>query len=139
MPKIKNKNILPEEPLWRQWIRHWKDPQIQRNALYTSGFVGTILLAINQGNHLLQGHFSTELALKTVLTFMVPYLVASVSAVRSQIRLKPDHLAPRDGYYRCEACLREGTVHDIFIEEGDPIPFCEHQSGETLFTFVEEK
>lgn len=48
--------------------------------------VGTALVVINQGNRLLAGEWTTEIALKIVLTYLVPYCVstyASVAATRS--------------------------------------------------------
>ena len=43
--------------------------------------VGTLLVAINQGNTILGGNASLELAWKVPLTYAVPYTVATVSAV----------------------------------------------------------
>ena len=49
--------------------------------------VGTILVAINQGNRILAGEWSTEVLFKVVMTRLVPYCVstyASVSAILAQ-------------------------------------------------------
>lgn len=55
---------------------------VLRTALITSAVVGTVLTTINQGNVLLNGHFPTELWWKIPLTYGVPYLVATWSALR---------------------------------------------------------
>ena len=44
--------------------------------------VGTGLTAINQGNVLLEGRFSSELLWKIPLTYSVPYMVSSWAALR---------------------------------------------------------
>ena len=43
--------------------------------------VGTLLTAINQGNHIVQGDFPIDLAWKVPLTYLVPYCVATLGAV----------------------------------------------------------
>ena len=53
-----------------------------RTALMTAAVVGIILVAINQGNILLGGHFPDALFWKIPLTFSVPYCVATFSALR---------------------------------------------------------
>ncbi len=43
--------------------------------------VGTILAAINQGDALLAGHFPPALAWKLLLTYAVPFIVATLGAL----------------------------------------------------------
>ncbi len=60
--------------------------EVVLRSLKVSAVVGTALVVINQGNRLLAGEWSTEIALKVVLTYLVPYCVstyASVAAMRS--------------------------------------------------------
>jgi hypothetical protein len=52
-----------------------------RRSLLTSLVVGTILVAINQGNVLLGGDFPGSLAWKIPLTYMVPFCVATWGAL----------------------------------------------------------
>ncbi len=55
-------------------------------GLKVGGIVGTILVAINQGDLLLSGTLPLEALWKIPLTYCVPYCVsayASVSAIRS--------------------------------------------------------
>ncbi|GAB4323804.1 MAG: hypothetical protein Kow0010_05370 [Dehalococcoidia bacterium] len=53
-----------------------------RTALVTAAVIGTVLTAINQGNILLDGKFPAELYWKIPLTYSVPYMVATWSAMR---------------------------------------------------------
>lgn len=67
-------------------IRMAMSRDVVGRSLKVAGIVGTALVAINQGNRLLAGEWSTEIALKIVLTYLVPYCVstyASVAAMRS--------------------------------------------------------
>jgi hypothetical protein len=52
-----------------------------RRSLWTSLVVGSILVAINQGNVLIGGHFPTSLAWKIPLTYLVPFCVATWGAL----------------------------------------------------------
>lgn len=47
----------------------------------TAVFVGLILIAINHGDALLAGQWTSELILKMLLTFAVPYCVSTFSSV----------------------------------------------------------
>jgi hypothetical protein len=50
-------------------------------SLLTSLVVGTLLVAINQGNVLLAGELPASLAWKIPLTYLVPFCVASWGAL----------------------------------------------------------
>ena len=70
-------------------MKHWFSialrADIVSRARKVSLLVGTILVAINQGDMLLAGVFSIELLAKILLTYFVPYAVstyASVEAIR---------------------------------------------------------
>ena len=52
-----------------------------RRSLATALVVGTLLVAINQGNVLLAGSFSAPLLWKIPLTYGVPFCVASWGAL----------------------------------------------------------
>ena len=71
-------------------LMHW--PTVQRSLLI-SLVVGTLLTAINQGNLIVQGDLSANLAWQVPLTYLVPYCVATIGAVlnarRSDVEL--DH------------------------------------------------
>lgn len=52
-----------------------------RRALIVAAIVGTILLAINQGDVLLAGQLSTLVAVKIGLTYVVPFSVSTYSSL----------------------------------------------------------
>lgn len=47
----------------------------------TALLVGTLLVAINQGDALVAGAFNLALAAKALLTYLVPYCVSTWSSV----------------------------------------------------------
>jgi len=53
------------------------------NAIRVSLLVGTILVAINHGDAIMNNELSLERVLKMALNYLVPYLVASYSAVKA--------------------------------------------------------
>jgi hypothetical protein len=55
-------------------------PLVARSTVI-SAIVGTLLVAINQGDTILGGNASVDLAWKVPLTYAVPYTVATFSAV----------------------------------------------------------
>lgn len=69
----------PEAKCLRHALTH---RALVRTAITTAAVVGTILTAINQGNLILSGTFPAALAWKIPLTYVVPYCVATWSALR---------------------------------------------------------
>jgi hypothetical protein len=68
------------------WLADALRPDILRRSLRVALLVGSLLVAINHGDHLLSGELSATGWLKIALTFLVPYGVstyASLSAIRS--------------------------------------------------------
>jgi len=59
------------------------DRHVVRTALSVATVVGTILTLINQGDRLLHGGFAAEMLWKVPLTYSVPYLVVTYSALRT--------------------------------------------------------
>ena len=59
-------------------LRH---PPLVRRSLGIAVIVGTVLLAINQGDVLLAPRWPSALAWKVPLTYLVPYLVATWGAL----------------------------------------------------------
>lgn len=81
------------------WIRYAFADGVPRRSLAVAAVVGTILNAINQGDALASGR--SVVCTKVLLTYVVPYLVATYGAVtvrlagerRSSPR-PPGHTAP---------------------------------------------
>lgn len=63
------------------WFKAALRPGIVRNAAITAAIVGPILTAINQGDRLIAGDGLDWI--KVVLTFAVPYLVATVAGANA--------------------------------------------------------
>ena len=63
----------------RTWTTAASDRAILRRSVVTCLLVGTLLTFINQGDRLLRGEFDSTMAWKIGLTFLVPFLVATVS------------------------------------------------------------
>lgn len=54
---------------------------VLRRALLTALLVGSVLTAINQGDHLLHGEVTRGMALKMALTYCVPFAVSTSGAL----------------------------------------------------------
>ena len=69
----------------KQWLSTARLDHIVKRSAKVSMVVGSILVAINQGDVLLSGQVGSELLWKIPLTYTVPYAVstyASVDAIR---------------------------------------------------------
>ena len=67
-------------------MKWWKVallPSIRKRAIKIAFIVGIILMGINHGDKILYGTLSSMDTFKIVLTFFVPYAVATYSAVRT--------------------------------------------------------
>lgn len=70
----------------KPWLKVALRKDVVLRGLRVGGIVGTILVAINQGDLLLAGNLPIDALWKIPLTYCVPYCVstyASVSAIRS--------------------------------------------------------
>ncbi len=63
------------------WVSVASEPRVVRRALGYGLVVGSILIAINHGDALLQGELGSDRLLKMGLTVTVPYLVSTFSSV----------------------------------------------------------
>jgi hypothetical protein len=64
-----------------EWLRIARQPSVVRRALRTMFVVGTILIAINHGDALLEGRLDGERVFKIWLTLLIPYGVSTTSSV----------------------------------------------------------
>jgi hypothetical protein len=78
------------------WLAAASDRATLRRSAATSLIVGTLLTVINHGDKLLLGQVDGSIAWRIVLTFVVPFVVATVSAasVRRERRSEDDSDAP---------------------------------------------
>jgi len=67
-------------------LRH---PPLLKRSLGIAAIVGTVLLAINQGDVLLSLRWPTSLLWKVPLTYLVPFLVATWGALLNSRTMPP--------------------------------------------------
>lgn len=75
----------------KEWLRVATRRDIVLRGLKVGAIVGTILVAINQGDMVLSGQLDASAAWKIPLTYLVPYCVATyggVSAIRAYEKWK---------------------------------------------------
>lgn len=65
------------------WLELALTPPVVSRALRIAAVVGTILVAINQGEVIIAGGLTTKTALQIALTYIVPYLVSTYVAVEA--------------------------------------------------------
>ena len=65
------------------WIRAARRPDVVKRSFKVALLVGTVLIAINQGNLLLSGAATSDLLWKIPLTYCVPYAVSTFASVQS--------------------------------------------------------
>jgi hypothetical protein len=68
------------------WIATALRADVFLRSLKVAAIVGTILVGINQGDAILNGEFTLELAWKVPMTYLVPYLVSTYASVSSILK-----------------------------------------------------
>jgi hypothetical protein len=68
------------------WIAIALRADVLVRSIKVAAIVGTILVAINQGDAILNGEFTPELAWKVPMTYLVPYLVSTYASVSSILK-----------------------------------------------------
>jgi hypothetical protein len=71
------------------WLTLATQRAVVIRSLKVSAIVGTALLAINQGDLLLEGIFPPHLLWKIPLTYLVPYMVSTYGAVSALLAQEP--------------------------------------------------
>jgi len=71
------------------WLRLALSPSVVRRALKTAAVVGSILLAINHYDLLVDARrFTADRPLKMLLTVVVPYMVSTYSSVAAMLEMR---------------------------------------------------
>jgi hypothetical protein len=65
----------------KNWIKIAARRDVFLRGLKVAGVVGTVLVAINQGDFLLAGNMSADALWKIPMTYCVPYCVSTYSSV----------------------------------------------------------
>jgi len=95
------------------------DIKIVTKALKVSLIVGTILNLINQGDNLFTLNFEQLNSFKLFLTYSVPYLVTTYTAVSLKLEFNIGRHAAIESDLECKNCAN--TLH---VKEADIIPEC---------------
>ena len=66
-----------------EWLKLAATRPMVSRALRIAALVGTILVAINQGEVIIAGELTPKTIIQITLTYMVPYLVATYAAVEA--------------------------------------------------------
>ena len=67
----------------RAWLAIAWEASVRKRAIKVAMLVGSILAVINHGDALLSGDASATVWIKIVLTFVVPYCVATFASVQA--------------------------------------------------------
>lgn len=75
--------IEPHSPTHRSWLATACEPAVMRRSLWVAAVVGTLLVTINYSDRVLAGALGPADWVKIVLTYFVPYGVATYAAVQA--------------------------------------------------------
>lgn len=78
-------------PSMRSWLKIACERPVCLRAAKVSFVVGTLLVAINQGDVLLSGEVTTKSLVKIILTYLVPYVVSTYAAVGATLEHRKDN------------------------------------------------
>lgn len=93
--------------------------RVLKRTLFIALVVGVILNIINQNEVIFNGEFLQLNILQAILTFLVPFLVATYSTTLSRLKFIPGEIASIDAYL---VCAHSGE--EIYVKQGDYIPAC---------------
>ena len=96
------------------------EKRIYKRSLLVSMVVGSLLTLINQYNSLFESGLSDLNYLKVGLTFIVPYLVSTYSAIMSKVSFSPGELSMHDVMLKCTCC----NDSEVKLKKGELIPEC---------------
>jgi hypothetical protein len=67
----------------KAWLAAAWEASVRKRALKVAFIVGSILAVVNHGDVVLSGQATTTVWIKIVLTFLVPYCVATFASVQA--------------------------------------------------------
>jgi hypothetical protein len=67
----------------KAWLAIALEASVRKRALKVAALVGSILAVVNHGDALLSGNATASVWIKIVLTFVVPYCVATYASVQA--------------------------------------------------------
>lgn len=99
------------------------EPGMAARATRVALVVGTILVAINQGDSLIRDPLRFGMAARIALTFAVPFLVSMYSMLGMVPELRPRQRSKTGGVYRCRNCPSPGCGEAV-VGPGGALPPC---------------
>ena len=102
------------------------DKEIIFKSIKISLFVGTILNFINQGDKIVLLDFENINHAKAILTYIIPFLVSSYTALSIKIKFKIGEIASFDSELICKNCKLHTRVLKNTI-----VPICENCQEKT--------
>ncbi len=106
------------------------EKRILRRAAKVALLVGVLLNLINQGEHILSLSFGSVHLVKLILTFIVPYLVSTYTAVALHLSFKPGTVSLIPVNLECLNCKNE----NISLEENQVVPECSNCSEKSKWS-----
>ena len=95
------------------------DKEILIKSFKIALVVGTILNLINQGDKIISLDFEQINHFKSLLTYIVPFIVSAYTALSIKLKFKIGTTTPIDTDLKCKNC---GTK--ISLKKGDRVPLC---------------
>jgi hypothetical protein len=91
-------------------------PRVVRKALLAAGLVGTLLVALNQGDVLLSGHVTTRVLVESLMTLLIPFCVTMLGAfLNSRPAVRAEDLRPGWAAVRRSLVIALGVGSTIII------------------------
>ena len=97
------------------------EKEILLKSLKISIIVGTLLNIINQGDAIFSLNFEDINYIKSLLTYMVPFLVSTYTAISMKLKFKVGETTRIDTTLQCQGCKEVMNIH-----ENEIVPFCKN-------------
>jgi len=95
------------------------DKEILIKSLKIALIVGTLLNIINQGDKIIALDFEKIDHFKSILTYMVPFMVSAYTALSIKLKFKIGTRTPIDTNLKCKTCGNK-----ISLKKDDTVPLC---------------
>ncbi len=102
------------------------DKDIFVKSLKIALVVGTLLNFINQGDKLINLNFEDINYFKFILTYFVPFLVSTYTALSIKMKFNLGDVTPVSAHLECKGC---GNLMDV--EQNTVIPVCANCNEKT--------
>lgn len=72
---------MSRQPQQLSLLRRIFDGEVVTRALLMAAVVGTVLVGINHGTCIIEGHFNLTCFWQSALTYTIPYSVSTISSI----------------------------------------------------------